>query len=585
MSTKKSNQKKTVAEVTVVEQPAQNVQIDRIETDSIVPNPANPRKYFSDESLTELAQNIIEHGVLQPVTVREVESEGGKKYEIIFGERRFRAARLAGVKTLPCMVRVLDDEAAFDLMVSENLQRQDMRPSEEAAAFKKIVDKGNSVAYISERFGKSESFIHNRLSLVRLIPEIAGLLDSEEIPVGMGVEISKLEPDIQTGLFREHLDAGLTVNNWRTLPLKVFKEKLETNYTVLLSRFAFDKSECEQCPYNSELRSLFPVMENSRCTRTACLLKKQESYMVESILSAVGKENVDVYVNNSGGVFNEAVTTLKELGIEVKTGRVYPMPENPDMPSEDDFADDQTGYEQAQKDFLSKQTKWNTLQSLIENGAARKVILLENLIPEFGYIMVERQNPADSAVNDHKSHNDHTGNLPANGESVQNSGKPDLMTVLLLKDKKNREAALCNMIEDTKKLIGDTDIPPAELSPFEEALIFFVMLPDLNRQHFELFGIPEGREISEDDMFGLYNSLTETQKNVLKRDFMIKNMINTSGICKKSALLLELCKYYFPDETAEMENAQNEKYQKQKEVIQDQMVKIKAKTEQMQETA
>jgi len=85
---------------------------------------------------------------------------------ILCEERRFRAAKIAGLETIPCMIRQLSDDAAFDLMVSENLARQDIRPSEEGMAFKRILDKGKDIRYISERFGKSDSFIHGRLSLV-----------------------------------------------------------------------------------------------------------------------------------------------------------------------------------------------------------------------------------------------------------------------------------------------------------------------------------------------------------------------------------------------------------------------------------
>ena len=217
MNAKKSNQKK-VAKATAVEQPVKTVeqpvteqsvndqsvieqtslktslsQVIEVNIDEIVPNPMNPRRYFDEESLTELAQNIKEHGVLQPVTVREISGKDGKKYELVFGERRFRAAKIARLETIPCTVRELNDEAAFDLMISENLQRQDILPSEEGVAFNQILDKGKDIRYISERFGKSENFIHGRLSLVRLIPEITKLLDNEEITIGMALEISRLE--------------------------------------------------------------------------------------------------------------------------------------------------------------------------------------------------------------------------------------------------------------------------------------------------------------------------------------------------------------------------------------------------------
>ena len=489
MSTKKSSQKKvaqakaveqpikeqSVIEPSVTEKPSQpspQSQIEEINLAEIVPNPLNPRKYFDDESLSELAQNILEHGVLQPVTVREIPESGGRKYEIVFGERRLRAAKTAGLKTIPCMVRNLNDDAAFDLMVSENLSRENILPSEEAAAFKSILERGNSIAYISERFGKSETFVHSRLVLVRLIPEVTELLDNGEISIGMAVEIARLEPEIQENLLTEHLNTDIAFNCWKNLPLKVFGEKLETAYTVQLSRFSFDKTECETCMFNSELHSLFPDLDNSRCTRTTCLVKKQEQHMLDSILASVGEENLDVYIKSgsSGAIHTDVVKKLNELGIKVKSGNVYPVPENPVMPSEENFADDRTRYEQAQKDFQTKQTKWNALQELIGNGLARKVVMIDNLSPDFGYIMLTQEtaktgseasngssvpgNPAVSTTPNSpitpQTPNDAQSAPSASIENTYTTIKSDLMSTLQEKDRKNREEALGKVIDDAR---------------------------------------------------------------------------------------------------------------------------------------
>ena len=580
-----------VVEPSAVEQSSQespqfqSSPVVELRIDEIVPNPMNPRRYFDHESLSELAQNIIEHGVLQPVTVREISRDDGKKYEIVFGERRFRAVTIAGFQTLPCMIRRLCDEEAFDLMISENLQRQDIRPSEEGEAFKKMIDRGKTIAYISERFGKSESFIHGRLSLVRLIPEITAMLDSEEISIGMAVEIARMEPDIQQDIFHNHLCTDISFNSWKNLPLKIFREKMEATYTVLLSRFSFDKTECEQCPFNSELHSLFPVPENSRCTWHVCLVKKQEKYLLEGILAAVRKENAEVYIDDkSRGAFHtELITRLDELGIVVKSAMVYPMPENPVMPAQEDFADDQSGYEQAQKDFHLKQTKWNTLQTLLQNGLARKVVTIENMEPALGYIMVvqERKNTAETTEDCEDGHNPDSpqNSRPASSATGTNGNtaiKPDLMSTLEQKDVKNREEALCRVIDDAKNLMKETDIPPVAITPFEEALMNYTMLSCLDHRHYEFFGIPEGESLTEDRRFMLYASLTAEQKNVLMRDFLIHNMTQGTGISKRAALLVELAKYHFPDDMAIIESTRNEEYLKKREIILEQMDKIRS---------
>jgi ParB family chromosome partitioning protein len=500
----------------------------------------------------------------------------------------------------------LNDEAAFDMMISENLQRQDILPSEEGDAFKSILDKGKDIRYISERFGKSETFIHSRLSLVRLTPEIRRLLNTEEITIGMAVEISRLEPAIQEHLLKEHLETEIAFNNWKNLPLKGFKEKLEAAYTVLLSRFSFDKSECEQCTCNSEFYSLFPVLENSRCTRSVCLAKKQENYIFDRIVSAVSDGNVDVYLNNGGSIHTDILNRLGELGIEVKSGHVYPMPETPVMPAEEDFAGNPNGFKQAQKDFEAKQAKCKAFQDGIENGAVRKVILIESFEPVYGFIMLPQEKEkvrenGDTCDSTDISEGNQTVPSAVGGNSGNTGGaqsrplsavnntkveiKPDLMTTLEEKDRRNREEALCNVIEDTKILIRECDIPLSEITPFEDALLNYILLPYLNVRHNELFGISEERKMTVEERFEVYSVMTDEQKNVLKRDVVIHVMSQTSGVSKKSALLVELVKYHFPDEMASIEHTHNEEYQKKREVIREQMDKINAKNEDLQEVA
>jgi len=609
MSTKKNNPKKKVAKATTVEQPVSEApameqhslqsQVVAVKIDEIVPNPMNPRRFFDEESIAELAQNIIKHGVLQPVTVREMLDGDRKKYEIVFGERRYRAAKIAGMETIPCMIRELSDDEAFDMMISENLQRYDILPSEEGEAFKKILDKGKDIRYISERFGKSDSFIHSRLSLVRLIPEITKLLNSEEITIGMAVEISKMEPAIQKHILSEHLETEIEFNSWTKLPLKIFKERLEAKYTVLLSRFLFDKSECEQCTCNSEYYSLFPSSENSRCTRSTCLVRKQEKYMLDAILAAVGEENIEVYLNNGINIHTEVVEKLGELGIEVKQGTVHKMPENPVMPVEDDFEDNPAGYEKAKIEFETKQTGWNALQKSFEKGLAQKVLIIESLAPVFGYIMVAQSveevsensddndtpdNPKSKPLDGDNSGKDNPENSSTKTADNNKPAKSELMETLEQKDRKNKEEALCKVIDDIKKMIKEVYIQPSEITPFEDALINYVLLSFIDIKHYEYFGLSEERKMTEEEKVELYSNLTDEQKNIMKRDFLIHAMThNTSGINKKSALLIEFVKHHFPEEVSIIENTHKEEYLKKWKPIKEQMDKINTEKEDLQE--
>ena len=174
---------------------------------TVHPSTDNHRKTFNDASLQELAESIREVGILQAIAVRP-RTEGG--YEIIYGERRYRASLLAGAKTIKATIynNVTDDEAE-DMSLSENLQREQVRPTEEAKAFKRLLEKGRYDMYsLTARFGRSEKYIYTRLKLNELYAPIGELLDNETITVSVAEEISTYEPDIQKDVYEKHLKEG-----------------------------------------------------------------------------------------------------------------------------------------------------------------------------------------------------------------------------------------------------------------------------------------------------------------------------------------------------------------------------------------
>ncbi|NLN19179.1 MAG: ParB/RepB/Spo0J family partition protein [Firmicutes bacterium] len=139
--------------------------IREIAVTRISPNAAQPRRHFSREQLEELAASMREHGVLEPVIVRPK----GKDYELVVGERRWRAAQLAGLKVIPAIVRELEDREALELALVENLQREDLNPMEEAEAFRRLADEfGLTQEEIAARVGKRRSTVANRLRLLDL---------------------------------------------------------------------------------------------------------------------------------------------------------------------------------------------------------------------------------------------------------------------------------------------------------------------------------------------------------------------------------------------------------------------------------
>jgi len=141
--------------------------------DRIRPNPAQPRRYFDEDALAELSRSILRYGILQPLTVRR----GAQGYELIAGERRLRAAKLAGLREVPCLLARADEEDSPLLALIENLQRRDLHWYEEAAAIAKLIASyGLSQEQAAEKLGKSQSAVANKLRLLRLSPECVALL-------------------------------------------------------------------------------------------------------------------------------------------------------------------------------------------------------------------------------------------------------------------------------------------------------------------------------------------------------------------------------------------------------------------------
>lgn len=158
--------------------------------DELRPNPYQPRKIFDDSALEELSLSIKEHGVFQPVIVKK----SIKGYEIIAGERRYRASKMAGKKTIPAIIRDFTDEEMMEISLLENLQRENLNPLEEALAYKNMIDKLNLTQdELSKRVGKSRSHITNIIGILRLPQEVQELIASEKLTMSHAKLLSKIE--------------------------------------------------------------------------------------------------------------------------------------------------------------------------------------------------------------------------------------------------------------------------------------------------------------------------------------------------------------------------------------------------------
>ena len=194
--------------------------ISQVETCS-----SQPRKRFDDESLQELADSISQHGIIQPLTVRKLSSG---YYQIIAGERRWRAARLAGLQEVPVIVIEADDRKAAELAMIENLQREDLNPMEEAAGFQSLIESYHMTQEeAAQRVGKSRSAVTNALRLLGLTPSVRKLVEEGKLSAGHARALVPLSPSLQESAANAIVSGGLCVRQTEALVKRLSAEKIE----------------------------------------------------------------------------------------------------------------------------------------------------------------------------------------------------------------------------------------------------------------------------------------------------------------------------------------------------------------------
>ena len=171
--------------------PTRSVGVRIVPVDKIEANPEQPRLAFNQETLDELAASIREHGVLQPILVRPI---GPNTYQLIAGERRWRASKIAGLETIPALIEEIDDDTALEISIIENLQREDISPLDEAAMYDRMVrEHGYSIRKLADKLGKDKGYLENRLRLADAPDEIRQLVSLRKDTLSHAYELLKVQ--------------------------------------------------------------------------------------------------------------------------------------------------------------------------------------------------------------------------------------------------------------------------------------------------------------------------------------------------------------------------------------------------------
>jgi ParB family chromosome partitioning protein len=474
---------------------------------------------------------------------------------------------LAKTKTIPAIVRTMTDDEALEFAITENLQRRDISPIEEANAYKRLADTGRyDVQSLAVRFGKSEKYIRSRMKLNDLTADILELVNRDVISMSIALEICKYGEETQAEIYEQHLqDEEISYSNWRNLTAKEFIRRLENAYCNELSQYRFDKSQCANCPFNTACYSLFADEQESKCTNLNCLREKNRAHLIEEC-EVIMKDYPDTeicahpYQSDNSDVFAE----LSEQGHTVITdGRFQFFPEKPIEPRVEEF-DTEDEYNEAKEEydieFADYEEDDRAINEMLSEGKANWAVTIHNNKAIAGYIV-----------------------LPENHENaeVQTAATADPVSKLTAQDKRNREIAVENIVEDTRQLIRKSEIPQSDFTEMEDGFLYFAMLSDLKREHFALFleDTQNKWHLTDDDKIKIINNLTEEQKTVIRRDFLIKHLSDTYGIAKKSYLMLEFARLHFPAEVSATETKYNDIYNKRHKRITEKLNALQEATE------
>lgn len=197
------------------------IAVNEVDIDLVEPNPEQPRTRFADKALDELAQSITANGVVQPIVVRQ----HGGRFQIIAGERRWRASQRAGLRRVPVVVKEVSDDKLLELALIENIQRQELNPVEEANAYRKLIDNiGLTQEQIAERVGKERTLITTLLRLLKLPDDIQALIEEKKLTAGHGRALLLCaDPNIQRKVAREIIDDSMSVREAERAVKKAMK--------------------------------------------------------------------------------------------------------------------------------------------------------------------------------------------------------------------------------------------------------------------------------------------------------------------------------------------------------------------------
>ncbi|MAS21207.1 MAG: partitioning protein [Leeuwenhoekiella sp.] len=284
-TTKKRSRAKSTATKEVNGKKSPVLQIQNLPLGKIKTDPEQPRKTFKKDALQQLSESIEEHGVLQPITVRQLNGH----YVIVMGERRYRASKLVGKKTIPCIVRTYENNDVLEVQIIENLQRQDLEPTEEAEAIAYLSEK-YAPTEIAKRLGRTDNFIRQRLKLAGLIEGFKHFVRNGEMTISLGVGVALFAPEEQQ-MMLETMGKDFNAHQINRMIKDQTYDLEKASFDVTDKKLVPKAGSCVECPFNAANQGNLFGEGKMVCTKSACFeTKKNKSFL--NLIEKAKKQNI-----------------------------------------------------------------------------------------------------------------------------------------------------------------------------------------------------------------------------------------------------------------------------------------------------
>ncbi len=364
-------------------------------------SPLNYRKFYSQPALLNFADELAVHGVISPVTLRKMPSG---RYELVAGERRIRAAKIAELKEVPAIIKVLTDAEVTEIQLAENLQRENPHPMNEAQAIGQMQKTHKTIDQIAARLGKSKSYVYSRIKFLDLIEPIQEMFFADAINMQEAFDIAALSADSQQELFDEVCadwkeTKNFKINNLRYALSRYKYDLKNAPFNTKDKKLVPDMGACTNCPFNSAtLKSLFPELaKEANCTKKDCYQSKCNAHFIGTVSSEFTAHQPDAIIYGWG--LSERLQKLLDTiagadALPKFTKSDVTIIQAPGIPDKDSFTDmgydydeededtgeagempgfDESGYQAALQEYEADLEEYN---QLIQSGGLLKALLV-----------------------------------------------------------------------------------------------------------------------------------------------------------------------------------------------------------------